>query len=694
MYVFGPPFGLEQVFTHLPVSVWTTDADLRLTYIADGAKALGLREGDVVGQTSINSILDNRTNPAILDAFASAKRGERASFRTKYHERWYHARIEPLRDETDRIVGTVGAALDVTADTPRASGYRASDSALEVAQRLAGVGSWRLDYVTREVTVTPEYEIMSGKTFSSPTTFDAIFDTIYGDDRARFLAAFEESRSTRMPYDIQHRIVREDGSLRDVRARGTFAFDGDEPKSVVGTILDITDQIALDRVLSQMTYHDSLTGLPNEALLRDRLTRAIARAQRAGTMVALLAVEMDRFRDISDTLGPTVADQFLLEISKRLGEVVRPSDTVARRGGNEFMVILPDIREPAQVSSVLKRLRVSLREPLVSEGHKMLVTVSVGIAIFPNDGHETEVLLRSGMSAMHRSQEDGPDGFRYYSDTMHDAVITRLRMDQRLRVAIEDHVMDVCYQPIVEIPSGKLWGFEALLRWPSSGEEAIGPNTFIPLAEDNGLIAALGEHVLRTALDDASTLSRHAHTPVRLGINVSARQFVDPTFPATLKKIVSESKADPSIIELEITESALIKNMELTASNLQQVRQMGIGVAIDDFGTGYNSLFYLKNLPVTSLKIDSVFIHEIGEDPNCEAIIESVIQLGHRLGLRVVAEGVETPVQLDFLEKSGCDAYQGYLFSAGVTALDAMKFYSNGHVAGKKSAKKLVTTPD
>ena len=677
--MFGAPPGLEQVFTHLPVSVWTTDADLRLTYVAEPGRALGLREGDVVGATAINSIVDNRTNTAILDAFASAKRGERASFRTMYHERWYHARIEPLRDESDRIVGTVGAALDVTADTPRGSGYRTGDSALEVAQRLAGVGSWRLDYHTRQVTVTPEFESMTGRTFENPTTFDAVFDTIYSEDRARFLAAFEASRSSRMPYDLQHRIIRGDGILRDVRGRGTFAFEGDDPKSVVGTILDITDQIALDRILSQMTYHDSLTGLPNEALLRDRLTRAIARAQRAGTMVALLAVEMDRFGDMSDTLGPSVADQFLLEISKRLGEVVRPSDTVARRGGNEFIVILPDIREPSQVSSVLKRLQISLRNPLCALEREMLVTVSVGIAVFPSDGHETEVLLRSGMSAMHRSQEEGPDGFRYYSDPMHEAVISRLSLDQRLRVAIEEHVMDVFYQPIVEIATGALWGFEALLRWPSSSGDQVSPNTFIPLAEDNGLIAALGEHVMRTALADAATLGIAPGSPLRLGVNVSARQFVDPSFPATLKKIIAQSAIDPTILELEITESALIKNMEVTTSNLQQLRQLGIGVAIDDFGTGYNSLFYLKNLPVTSLKIDRTFIHDIGMDQNCEAIILSVIGLGHRLGLRVVAEGVETQAQLDFLREAQCDAYQGFICSPGVSAREAQGFPFNGH---------------
>lgn len=692
--MFGPPFGLEQVFTHLPVSVWTTDAEFRITYVAESARALGLREGDVVGQTAINSVLDNRTNTAILDAFGHAKRGERSSFRTKFRDRWYHARIEPLRDETDRIVGTVGAALDVTADTPRASGFRAGDSSLEVAQRLAGVGSWRLDYVSREVTVTPEYEALTGRSFANPATFDAVFDTIYADDRARFLAAFEEARATRMPYDLQHRVVRADGTLRDVRARGTFAFDGDEPKSAVGTILDITDQIALDRVLSQMTYHDSLTGLPNEALLRDRLTRAIARAQRAGTMVALLAVEADRFGDISDTLGPSVADQFLLEVSKRLGEVVRPSDTVARRGGNEFIVILPDIREPSQVSSVLKRLRKSLRKPLLSQGHEMLVTVSVGVAVYPNDGNETEVLLRSGMSALHRSQEDGPDGFRYYSDHMHDAVITRLRMDQRLRIAIEERRLDVCYQPIVEIKTGKVWGFEALLRWPNSTDDPIEPKTFIPLAEDNGLIGALGEHVMRTALEDCAVLSSHAHGPVRMSVNVSPRQFVDPAFPATLKRIVSAAALDPSMLELEITESALIKNMELTVSNLQQVRDLGIGVAIDDFGTGFNSLFYLKNLPVTTLKIDSVFIHDIGRESASEAIILSVVSLAHRLGLRIIAEGVETAEQLAFLTEAGCDGYQGYLFSRGVTAPEAQRFYANGHAGKAKPPAKLVTTRD
>ena len=671
----GSSFGLEQVFTHLPVSVWTTDAELRLTYVGDSARDLGLREGDVVGQTAINCLLDNRSNTAIIDAFNRARRGVRSSFRTNWRNRWYHARIEPLRDETDAIVGTVGAAIDVTAETPRVSGYRDSDSALEVAQRLAGVGSWRLDYLSREVTVTPEFEAMTGRLFDH-ATFDAIFDTIFPEDRARFLQAFEESRNTRMPYDIQHRLVRADGMVRDVRARGTFAFEGEDPISAVGTILDITDQIALDRVLSQMTYHDSLTGLPNEALLRDRLTRAVARAARSGSMVSLLGVQIDRFGDIADTLGLSIADQFLLEISKRLGEVVRPSDTVARRGGTEFFIILPDIREPSQVSSVLKRMRESLRQPLVSEGREMLVTVSVGISMFPGDGNDTEMLMRNSISALHRSQEDGPDGFRYYSDAMHDAVVTRLRMDQNLRVAIEEEAFDVRYQPIVNLKDGGLWGFEALLRWPKNGtHDQISPAEFIPVAEDNGLIGALGEHVLRDSLKSMAALTSAVHVPVRLGVNVSARQFGDQNFPAALRKILNDTGVDPSLLELELTESTLLKNMEVTTANLHQVRALGIGVAIDDFGTGYNSLFYLKNLPVTTLKVDSVFVHDVGNDANSEAIILSIIALAHRLKMRVVAEGVETDEQLEFLRESGCDAYQGYHFSPAVTAAEAGAFY-------------------
>ncbi|MBV8245112.1 MAG: EAL domain-containing protein [Candidatus Eremiobacteraeota bacterium] len=656
------PFGLENVFSHLPVSVWTTDSELRITYVGESARALGLREGDVVGQTAINCVLDNRTNPGIADAFARAKKGERASFRTMWRNRWYFSRIEPLRDESDRIVGTVGAALDVTAETPRASGYRETDSALEIAQRLAGVGSWRLDFNSRTVEVSPEFGDMTGRLFTPDATFDAIFDIIYVEDRARFLAAFEESRATRMPYDLQHRIVRADGVVRDVRARGTFAYEGDEPRSAVGTLLDITDQIALDRVLSQMTYHDALTGLPNEALLRDRLTRSIARAQRSQSMVAVCAMQIDNFPDITDTLGLAIGDQFLIEMSRRLNDVVRPSDTVARRGGNEFIMILPDIREPAQVNSVLKRVRESLRKPLAGEGHEVMVTASAGISVYPTDGHETEVLLRSCVNALHRSIEEGAGNFRYFSDAMHHAVVTRLRIDQSLRLAVEQGRFEVSYQPIFSLPSKAFWGFEALLRWPSADEDKIDPKTFIPLAEDNGLIAALGEHVLQCSLAHVKALQKTHSEPIHLNVNVSARQFVDPSFPVTLKRVVDESGVDPGILELELTESALIRDMEMTAVHLRQIRELGIGVAIDDFGTGYNSLFYLKNLPITTLKIDSVFIHDVGKDKNSEAIIMAIISLAHQLNVRVVGEGVETQEQLAFLEKAGCEACQGFLF--------------------------------
>jgi diguanylate cyclase (GGDEF)-like protein len=421
--------------------------------------------------------------------------------------------------------------------------------------------------------------------------------------------------------------------------------------------------------------------LPNDTLLRDRLTRAIARARRNGTQLALMSIEIDRFADVSDTLGPSIADRLLIEVGKRLGETVRPTDTVARRGGDSFTILLPDLREPSQATAFLRRMRDRLREPFHAPLRDLLVTASVGIALFPWDGEDGETLLRNGSSALHRSVESGPDGFRYFSDSMHAAVIDRLTLDQDLRLAIESKSFELRYQPIVEFATGEVAGCEALLRWPRTGD-AVGPAQFVPRAEQNGLIDVLGDFVMRTAFAQINDLAADLQRPVRLGVNVSARQFLDPVFVGRIRRILEECAVNPSSVELELTESALLKDLDATRATLHELRALGVGIAIDDFGTGYNSLYYLKSLPITTLKIDLAFVADIGNDPNSEAIILSVIALAHRLGLRVVAEGVETDAQHRFLRDAGCDAFQGFHYSPAIPLADCRALFTGARQPG------------
>src|SRR6185312_1001630 len=301
--------------------------------------------------------------------------------------------------------------------------------------------------------------------------------------------------------------------------------------------------------------------------------------------------------------------------------------------------------------------------------------------LYPWDGEDGETLLRSASSALHRSIESGPDGFRYFSDSMHAAVIDRLTLDQDLRLAVDANAFTLYYQPIVDFASGEAVGCEALLRWPRPGD-AVPAGQFVARAEQNGLIDSLGEFAMRTAFAQINNLTSDLKRAIHLGVNVSARQFLDPNFVGRVKLMLEESTVDPRSVELELTESALLKDLEATRTTLRELRGLGVGIAIDDFGTGYNSLYYLKSLPVTTLKIDLCFVADIGSDPNSEAIILSVIALAHRLGLRVVAEGVETDAQHKFLREAGCDAFQGFCFSPAIPLADCRALFTGARSPG------------
>jgi len=415
--------------------------------------------------------------------------------------------------------------------------------------------------------------------------------------------------------------------------------------------------------LYRLAHYDSLTDLPNRLLFRDRLGQALARSRRQGGLVALMFVDLDRFKRINDTFGHAAGDLLLKTVGARLRASVRESDTVARMGGDEFTVTLCCVDDLHHVATIAQTILEALQKPCDLQGHEVVVTTSIGIAVYPFDPQDSGVdgLLRRADQALYRAKAQGRNNYQFYQPEMNEASVERLTLETKLRRAVEQQEFLTHYQPRLAAADGRLIAAEALVRWRTSDGDLIPPSEFIPLAEDTGLILPLGEQVLRQACHQARAWRAYAPEPFRIAVNLSARQFSQPNLVSAMAQILSHTDLDPSGLEVEITESVAMGNAGATIEKLKAIADMGIAISIDDFGTGYSSLSYLKRFPVDSVKIDRSFVRHLPTDPDDAAIARAIIDMGHRLGLRVVAEGVETEAQLALLRSYGCDEIQGYL---------------------------------
>jgi len=409
-------------------------------------------------------------------------------------------------------------------------------------------------------------------------------------------------------------------------------------------------------------YHDVLTGLPNRYLLQDRLQGALPRARRAGTRAAVLFLDLDRFKVVNDSLGHSTGDRLLGEVAQRLGRQVRDGDTLARFGGDEFAILVEAIHHVEDMAKIAHKLREALREPFVLDGRELFVTASIGISVFPDDGLDAETLLKNSDIAMYRAKDQGRDGFQLYRTEMNARAEERLALESSLRRALSLDQFTVQYQPIVEVAGGRLLACEALLRWQHPERGLLLPVAFIELAEMTGVIRGVGPWVLGEACRQAiAWLGKGARLGV--AVNLSPREFLDKELARNVGGVLAESGLEPSLLELEITESLAMQNAELTRSTLRDLRGLGVRLAIDDFGTGYSSLAFLKEFPIDTLKVDRSFVKDLDRDPGAATIVAAVIAMARTLGLQVVAEGVERPEQLRVLRELGCDRAQGYLFS-------------------------------
>jgi len=481
------------------------------------------------------------------------------------------------------------------------------------------------------------------------------------EDRTRALQQLREQKSIT---NREYRMRRRDNKSIWVIENATLLESGGGPEVIEGTIIDITEQKTAREQMEYQAYHDVLTDLPNRLLFRDRIGVALAHARRIGRGVAVMFLDLDQFKLVNDTLGHPVGDRLLQAIASRLVASVRAEDTVARIGGDEFTVLLSDVADRRAAAVVAQKVLDAVRLPARIDDHELLVTTSIGISIFPDDGTEAETLLRNADRAMYRAKEMGRNNYQYATPMM-SGPDQRLTMQRNLQNALDRDEFTIHYQPMVEVSSGKILGAEALVRWVHPEHGLMNPDEFIPAAEETQFILPLGEWVLRNACKQMKHWHDLGHGPLRVSVNLSPRQFQQRDLIATVERVLSETGFPATSLDLEITESTAMQNVDLTVSVLKRLKEMGVGIAIDDFGTGYSSLTYLKRLPIDILKIDQQFVRDlgVGNNTNDGPIVSAVINMARALNLRVVAEGVETEEQRAFLEKELCAEMQGFLHS-------------------------------
>ncbi len=444
-----------------------------------------------------------------------------------------------------------------------------------------------------------------------------------------------------------------------------------------GVARDISARKQAEATITFQAYHDLLTGLPNRALFKDRLGQAMVHAKRHGQTMATLFLDMDHFKVVNDTLGHLVGDGLLQALALRLRSCLREGDTLARIGGDEFMLLLPHIRTRDNAAYIAQKVIASLKQPFSVEGNELYAGMSIGIAIYPDDGDNIETLIKHADIAMYHAKDHGRNDYKFFTQDLHKSYTGRLAIENEMRHALEKKEFEVFYQPQVAVESQRVRGMEALIRWNHPTRGIVSPNDFIPIAEESGLIAPISEWVMTAACRQARLWRDAALPPITMAINLSARQIEHPQFIEKFLHCLHKHMPDGHGIEIEITESALMRDMDGAITKLRKLAEMGVEISIDDFGTGYSSLSYLKKLPIHTIKIDRSFIHDLtGHTNNGSTIVAGIAAMAKGLKLKVVAEGVETQEQLDYLQSLGCDTYQGFFFSRAVNAESATEILS------------------
>jgi len=509
--------------------------------------------------------------------------------------------------------------------------------------------------------VNPATEQMSGYSHDELLDMD-FWDLVHPEHREMVKQrGLARQRGETVPHRYEFKVLGKDGEERWVQFSAGLTDFGGKP-AALGTAFDITERKRAENRLEHLAHYDFLTGLPNRILYYERLGAVLANARTTSRMLGVILLDLDRFKDVNDTLGHDVGDLVLQGISRRLVSCAGESATVARLGSDEFSVLLPELTDGAVLEGVARRIVAELSRPFTVGGHEVHVSSSLGLCLYPADGDDAETLLKNADIALLRARAQGGSSYQFVTSVLSAQAAEQSGLKNRLRKAIEHQEFKLLFQPILNLHDQRVVALEALVRWEHPELGFLSPNKFIPLAEETGLILPLGEWVLHAACSQNASWQRAGLAPVRVSVNLSARQFQQRDLIKTVALALSSTGLEPQFLEIEITESTAMVDMDNTVAVLQQLSALGISIAIDDFGTGYSSLAYLKKFPIQQLKIDHSFVREVPGDPDDSAIVKAVVTMAHGLGLRVTAEGVENEQQLAFLRQVGCDAVQGYYF--------------------------------
>ncbi len=566
--------------------------------------------------------------------------------------------------------GIIGVLTDISAFKQAEEALRASEGRFQALTESAMDIVTVLDREGRVLYQSPSVRHLLGV---DPQDMIGLskFDLVHPDDADRLRASFHElvEKGT-LDKPVEYRVQARTGEWRNLESIGKNCLEIPAVGGIIMNTRDVTDRRAIEERIQHLAFHDALTGLPNRLLMQDRISQAISRAQRTAQKFAVMFIDIDNFKNINDTLGHDAGDDLLRGVAERLTESVRGHDTIARQGGDEFIVLLDELEGHRGATRVAQKILEALRAPFKVTGLDQHVSGSIGLALYPDDGRDAPTLLKNADTAMFHGKGLGKNTYQFFTPQMNIAVKRRAAMESNLRAAVKQGDFSMVYQPQIDLNTGEIVALEALLRWVSEDSGTMMPGEFIPLAEETGLISELGRWVLLESCRQNKAWQDMGLPPRRIAVNLSARQLMDKGFVDTVAGILAETGLDPRYLELEITETQVMRQGEGSIMLLNEIADMGIHIAVDDFGTGYSSLSYLKRLPIGTLKVDQSFIRDITVDPNDTAIVVAIINMAKSLDLQIVAEGIETAGQLALLRAQGCGVGQGFYFSVPLSAKD------------------------
>jgi diguanylate cyclase (GGDEF)-like protein/PAS domain S-box-containing protein len=661
---------LRLIMDNVPARVSYIDRDYRYRFLnRHNEEWLSESRKDLTGR-KVSEVLGDARSRQVQPLLTRVLAGETISTEQMLaqpngEQRWESIHYAPNRDAEGNVIGIYAVHTDIHDEKRNGEALRRANWMLSshINNTPLAVLEWDRDF--RLVRWSPQAENIFGwraeEVLGMPITGSQL---THESDRPAVveiidkLMAGEEPRATGL-----NRNYRKDG--KTIWCEWYHSCLLDEQGSIVSIlsfVQDVSTRIQAEERLQYLATRDALTGLPNRLLLQERLGQAIAQAKRNGRRVGVLFIDLDRFKNVNDTLGHRIGDELLKGVTSALSKTLRETDLLARLGGDEFMVIVDDFDDPEMLSRVAQKLQAAISQPFRIEDHNIYVTSSIGISVYPDDSDDSESLLKHADVAMYRSKELGRNTYQFFDVDLAARRMKQHTLESALRNAVQNNGLEVHYQPVVRMSDRAIIGAEALLRWHDEEHGDVAPQVFIPLAEESGLIHVLGDWVLRTAAEQCVAW-RKAGLPLTVSVNLSGRQFYRDDLAERISQIVREAACKPSWIELEVTESSLLHDLDSIKKVLEQLREQGFSVAIDDFGTGYSSLSHLKHFPIDTLKIDISFIADLETDPGDAAITEAIIALAKGLSLRVIAEGVGTLAQFEFLDARGCNCFQGFWVS-------------------------------